>query len=69
VSTLDVESLVEELRAEGFDLLQRGRILRTPAPGVSFADRAEGCDVSRIRSGDRLIDDAERWAHLRRSQL
>jgi hypothetical protein len=48
-------------------LIQEGRILLPPAKGRSFVDRAEGFVFSRLERGDLLLDDADRWAHFRKT--
>lgn len=64
-----IEQQVKDLmEKEGTLLMQTGRVLRPGRPGLSFADRVETCDVSKIRSGDVLLDDEERWWHLRRPE-
>jgi hypothetical protein len=65
----DVDDQIAELEAEGWRLVQRGRVLipfeaKTPKP--DFASRVEGCNAGWIGAGDKLIDDDEEWAHLRR---
>ncbi len=63
---MTVEERVQDYLKAGATLVQSGRVLRPPLPGLSFADRVEGCNVYAIRSGDVLLDDDERWWHLRR---
>ena len=65
-----VAALVEAALAEGFEIVQQGRVLipydPTAKPKPTFADRVEGCNAGAIGNGDRLFDDHERWVHLRK---
>lgn len=74
---MSLDATVERLLAEGFEVAQAGRIVPAADPRASFADRAEGfrlgplgvfCEGNGWRSEfeNRLFDDDERWAHLRR---
>lgn len=56
---------IAELEGEGWVVVQAGRIIAPPGPGVDFEQRAEGCNGRRVAPSDKLIDDEERWAHLR----
>jgi hypothetical protein len=65
-----IQPLIDKALADGYEILQEGRVLVPFDPKAKqkprFSDRVEGCNVSLIRSGDKLLDDDERWAHLRR---
>lgn len=72
---MSMEDTLAELEAEGWYLVQRGTI-GDPTGGErhrpersTFADRANGCDVSKIASGDRIIEHDREWAHLKRGAL
>lgn len=59
--------------ADGFEVVQEGRVLAAPAPGVSFDERVEGFQIGLLGySGaqtpysSRIFEDAERWMHLRK---
>lgn len=60
-----LDDLVAEQLAKGRKVIQEGRVLRPGEQGVAFTERVEGCTPSLIRDGDSLIDDHERWVHLR----
>lgn len=67
---------VTDALAEGFEIVQEGRVLSPDAVGVSFAERVEGFRASMLGSHsaptyrseyeNRLFDSEERWVHLRR---
>jgi hypothetical protein len=64
----DVQKLVEQRLADGYEILQRGVIARPykRGAGVTFADQVNDCNVAMILSGDVLLDDGSQWVHLRR---
>jgi hypothetical protein len=72
--TLDEQ--IASAEADGYEIVQRGRIVAAPAPGRSFSDRAEGFMLSMLGShpppgyrsefDNLLLDDDARWVHLRR---
>jgi len=55
---------IREREAQGYRVIQSGRVREPGRPGTTFADRVEGCTVSLIRSGDVLLDNDERWVHM-----
>jgi hypothetical protein len=63
-----LDDLIASREEEGYEVVQSGRISRPYEHGVTFAERAEGCNVSLIESGDALVDDEERWVHMKRKR-
>jgi hypothetical protein len=62
-----IASKIAEREAEGYRIVQQGRVLRPYAgAGDTFADRVEDCRIALIKSGDVLLDDDERWVHMQR---
>lgn len=67
---------VKEALAEGFEVIQRGKITRPYEQGVTFSDRAEGFRIGLLGSyppptyrgvfENRLFDDEKEWVHLQR---
>lgn len=62
----NVAQLLEERLAEGYEVVQQGVIARPYEHGMSFSDQVDDCNVALIASGHVLLDDGERWIHLRR---
>lgn len=70
---------VAGFEADGYEIVQQGRVLKPPALGLSFVDRVEGFRIGmlgaypaptyRSQFDNRLLDDAERWVHLRRPRM
>lgn len=58
---------VAELEAEGYRVLQWGAVIHPFDPKVkrSSSERFADFNASAVVSGDKLLDDDERWAHLR----
>lgn len=73
-----MQELIDERLAEGFEIVQQGRVLRPPKQGVSFSERVEGFQIGmlgtyappsyRSQFDNVLLDDEERWVHLRRDR-
>jgi hypothetical protein len=74
----DLDGLIAQAQANGYEIVQQGRITAPPKPGRSFSDRADGFMLSmlgtypaptyRSQFDNLLYDDAERWVHLRRQR-
>lgn len=75
---MTLEERIEEALAEGYELIQEGRILMPPKERVSFSERAEGFRFSLLGPHspptfvspyeNKLLDDDQRWVHLRRDR-
>jgi hypothetical protein len=67
---VNIDEQVAAALADGFEVVQQGRVLiqYDPArrPKLDFTARVEGCNAGIIGSGDKLVDDDERWVHLRK---
>jgi hypothetical protein len=65
----DLDAQVKQALTDGYEIVQQGRVLipfRPVTKKPSFSERVEGCNALLIVSGDLLLDDDERWVHLRR---
>lgn len=63
MTSAELDAAVVRSIGEGWVELGRGRVIAPDAPGVCFSERVEG--LGTVRSGDRLLDDGERFVHLR----
>lgn len=70
IGDLSLDDQIAGRLAKGYEIVQQGRVLipyEEKYPKPSFAERVEGFKVSLNRSGDVLLDDDERWVHMRKS--
>lgn len=73
---MSLQSRIDVLIEQGFELVQEGRIVPTTVEKPTFSDRADCFRISMLGAhvaptwrsewDNRLLDDEERWAHLRR---
>lgn len=76
-----IQGTIDRLLGEGFEIAQQGRIVKPnlgPGQRECFSDRAEGFSIHLLGTyapptyrsvyENRLLDDKERWVHLRRDR-
>lgn len=70
---MTVDEHVAAAIADGFEVIQQGRVLAPPAQGVSFDERVEGFRIGLLgythehcAFHNRIFDDADRWVHLQK---
>ena len=76
---MTLDKLIRQAEAHGYEIVQQGRVLRQPEQGLSFNERVEGFDIHllgvydestqwRSQYENKLLDDEERWVHMRRDR-
>jgi hypothetical protein len=75
VTALTLEEHVVAAIADGFEVVQEGRVLAPPALGVCFSERVEGFRIGLLGYtrehtpyANRIFDDDTRWVHLRKDR-